>query len=175
MTGGVVASPAGVAVSADGQRLIYPVYDSSGDAAIMRTTGATFDGATSFPITIVEDSLTYLAGAWVYSPDLQSIAVGYVPRDGGWGLTVLNLANGALTYTISNQTPTVAALGVGQDGYLLPHVRLFRNNVVTFTLATPGMDSLQGFPSYDWDILTNTLTTNPVYFTFDFDVLPETG
>jgi SH3 domain-containing protein len=167
--------PNRAAVGHNGSPVAYVVYNSTTfQGALVVSQRDQIIASFNLPLTI-SDSTEFVADASLFNEDNSMVALGYSLDGGGWGLIVLDLRSGAVSYTLRYDAPLVAALGLEAGNGLTPTVRRFNGRVVTFSMVQSGTEGQSHYDSYDWNIDSNGLTLNPVFPSLDADTFAPTG
>jgi Bacterial SH3 domain len=175
LPGGFDHYPNRAAVGHNGSPFAYVVYNSATfQGALVVSQRDSITAAFNLPLTIA-DSTELVADEYIFNEDNSLVALGYSLDGGGWGLMVLDLRTGAVSYTLRYDAPLVGALGLEAGYGLTPVVRHFNGRVVTFSMVQSGTEGQSHYDSYDWNIDSGSLTLNPVYPSLDTDTFAGTG
>lgn len=167
--------PQRVSVGHNGSPIAYVVYNSSTfQGALVVSQRDKIAATFNLPLTIA-DSTEYIADESLFNEDNTMFALGYSLEGGGWGLIVLDLQSGNVSYSVRYDAPLVAALGLPAGNGLTPVIRHFSGRDVTFSMAQSGTEGQSHYDNYDWNIDSGSLTLNPVYPSLDSDTLDATG
>lgn len=172
---GADSYPLSVAVGHGGSPLAYVAYDSQTFQGILTISRRDQIVAQfALPLTY-SDSFELIADESVFNEDNSQVALGYALDGGGWGLIVLDITTGQVTETIRHNDPLIAVLGLPDNFGVVPVVRRFNGNTVTFNLVQTGTEGAASYEGYDWNLDTGAVTSNPVYASLDSDIFPATG
>jgi hypothetical protein len=175
LAAGTDTYPSRIAIGPRGDLTAYVPYSSSSfQGALLVARRDQVLVTLNLPISYA-DSLQFVADEAVFSADGTLLAYGYALSDGGWLLHVIDIASGQTIFLLPHDEPLVAVLGLSGSVGVTPVVRRVSAEAVSFNLVSTESQTLSGFPAYDWNLLDNTLTTNPVYASLDADLLSSTG
>lgn len=167
--------PSAVAVGPGGALMAYAPYNASTfQAALLVTRRSQALVSLALPLSYV-DSLQFIADETAFSADGALLAYGYGLSAGGWALLVIDIASGQTLSLLTHDQPLVAVLGLSGGAGVTPVPRRVSRETVSFNLLSAEAQTLPSLPAYDWNLLDNTLTLNPVYASLDADTLPSTG
>ncbi len=167
--------PNRASVGHGGSPVAYVAYNSQTlQGALIVSQRDTMIATFNLPLTI-SDSSEFVTDSSLFNEDNSLVALGYSLDGGGWGLIVLDLRTGAVSYTLRYDDARVALLGLQAGNSLTPVVRRFSGRIVTFSMVQAGTEGQSHYDSYDWNIDSGAIAINPVYASLDSDTFFGTG
>jgi hypothetical protein len=167
--------PQRVAVGHGGSPFAYTVTNSATYQAQLVVSNADLSFfAVNLPATLA-DSLQFVADELVFDETNASLAIGYALNGGGWQISIVDFAGGAVAQTLRSDDPLVSVLGLPTQQGITPIVQRFQERAVIFTLVLTGTEGAPQYPSYTWKLDTNAVTADIAYPTLDNDTLLSTG
>ncbi len=159
-----------IAVSPNAAHFAYVTYGEPSELVIFeRTTNTGYN--IGMPTEMTIDSLSFIAGDEVFSPDGSRFAFGYALADGTWQVTLYEQATEwSPVATLDNSATFPEMAPVDALGRTPIVSSINADGTVTVILAEPFSGYAANFEDvYTWDPVSGALTRQPLPATLDVD------